>query len=262
LALALALALPSRPAAVNEDEVKVTRARFLFEPVHEVIEAVEEPAAPAAAPAPVSRAKPSAGRKAPPARGDLLSTFASKGVSEALNKNLGSGTELTHIAGQASGHSGEAEEAGGPGLKSTGSGAEGQTYTIAGGGRSGRTGYSHAGGLAPRGRAEIQIAGSDGAFSGGMDREGIRRVIREHLPEIRNCYERELQSQPDLYGKVVLEWDIEAGGRVGKAAVKTDSLSNPKVGQCLTAHLRNWNFPEPPANTVGRVSYPFVFSAQ
>jgi Ca-activated chloride channel family protein len=239
----------------------------LFEPVQEVIEAVEEPkpaAAPAAAPAvPMPAAAPPRRTKTKtPARGDLLSTFASKGVSEALNKNLGSGAELTHIAGRASGHAGEAEEAGGPGLKSTGSGAEGRTYTIAGGGRSGRTGYPHAGGLAPKGRAEIQIAGSDGAFSGGMDREGIRRVIREHLPEIRNCYERELQSQPDLYGKIVLEWDIEAGGRVGKAAVKTDSLSNPKVGQCLTAHLRNWNFPEPPANTVGRVSYPFVFSAQ
>jgi Ca-activated chloride channel family protein len=227
-----------------------------------VIESVEEPK-PAAAPAAAHAAVPARRTKTKaPVRGDLLSTFASKGVSEALNKNLGGGTELTHIAGQASGRAGEAEEAGGPGLKSTGSGAEGQTYTIAGGGRSGRTGYSHAGGLAPRGRAEIQIAGSDGAFSGDMDREGIRRVIREHLPEIRNCYERELQSQPDLYGKIVLEWDIEAGGRVARANVKSDSLTSAKVAQCLTAHLRNWNFPEPPANTVGRVSYPFVFSAQ
>lgn len=113
-----------------------------------------------------------------------------------------------------------------------------------------------------RRHAEIHISGSDSSFTGGMDKEGIRRVIREHLPEIRNCYERELQAKPDLYGKLVLEWDIDAHGQVSRTNVKTNSLANSKVADCLMAHLRNWNFPEPPANVTGRISYPFVFSAQ
>ncbi len=49
-------------------------------------------------------------------------------------------------------------------------------------------------------------------------------MIREHIREIRSCYERELQRSPDLYGKLVLEWDIEDEGRVSRVSVKSNAL--------------------------------------
>jgi TonB family protein len=94
-----------------------------------------------------------------------------------------------------------------------------------------------------------------------MDREAIRRVIVEHLAEIRACYEHELQRSPGLYGKLTVTWDIEESGRVARASVKSNSLESPAVGECLVAHLKSWRFPDPPANQIGRISYPFIFSS-
>ena len=94
-----------------------------------------------------------------------------------------------------------------------------------------------------------------------MDREAIRRVIRDHLREIRTCYERELQRSPDLVGKLVLEWDIEEGGHVKSVRVVSNGLL-PSVGTCVASHLKGWKFPDPPKEQIGRVVYPFVFSSQ
>src|SRR6185437_3691286 len=115
-------------------------------------------------------------------------------------------------------------------LKDTGAGGKGtSTVGIAGIGTQGRgtgnTGYG-SGGIGLKGSVQINVGGQEGEFTGGMDKEAIRRVIREHLREIRNCYERQLQRSPDLYGKLVLEWDIEEGGRVSRCSVKSNALGN------------------------------------
>src|SRR5262249_35457417 len=143
-------------------------------------------------------------------------------------------------------------------LKDAGSGKGSSTIGISGVGTKGRgtggTGYG-TGGLGNKGNAQIHVEGAEADFAGGMDKEAIRRVIREHLREIRNCYEKELQHSPDLYGKVVLEWDIEEGGRVSRCVVKSNALGNDAVAGCLASRLKMWKFPDPPKDQIGRVSY-------
>jgi hypothetical protein len=39
-------------------------------------------------------------------------------------------------------------------------------------------------------------------------------------------------------------------------------MNSPEVENCAVAHLKTWKFPEPPADQVAAVSYPFVFQAQ
>jgi hypothetical protein len=174
------------------------------------------------------------------------------------------------MADSATGYAGNAENRDGENLgtklKDTGAGGKGSaTVGIAGVGTQGRgtgtTGYG-TGGIGKKGSAQIHVDGQEGEFSTGMDKEAIRRVIREHLREIRSCYERELQRSPDLYGKLVLEWDIEEGGRVTRCVVKSNALGNDTVAGCISSHLKQWKFPDPPKDMVGRVSYPFVFSSQ
>lgn len=202
-------------------------------------------------------------RNKPP--GSLLTAFGTKGINETLNKTFSEGNSLINAAGSATGRAGNLKIGGSHGdLKETGTGRDGNTVTIGGLGTNGRnsgaTGY-RAGGFT-KGGSVISVSGSEATFNPGMDREAIRRVIREHLREIRNCYEKELQRQPDLYGKLVISWDIEAGGRVTNAGIKDNSTGNAKIGECLVGALRGWKFPEPPANQIGRISYPFIFSSQ
>lgn len=200
----------------------------------------------------------------------LLATFGKGGVQKDLSKAYSGSGELAGMADAATGAAGSAENRAGDNLggklKDTGKGGAGTaTYGIAGVGTQGRgtgtTGYG-TGGLGQKGSVQINVGGQDADFAGGMDKEAIRRVIREHIREIRNCYEKELQRSPDLYGKIVLEWDIEEEGRVSRCVVKSNALGNDSVANCIVNRLKTWKFPDPPKDQIGRVIFPFVFSSQ
>ena len=208
--------------------------------------------------------------KPDPNKMGLLATFGKGGVQKDLSKAYSGSGELAGMADQATGAAGSSENRAGDNLggklKDTGAGGKGTaTYGIAGVGTQGRgtgtTGYG-TGGLGQKGSVQINVAGQEGEFGGGMDKEAIRRVIREHIREIRSCYERELQRSPDLYGKIVLEWDIEEAGRVSRVVAKSNALGNDNVANCIMSRLKTWKFPDPPKDQVGRVVFPFVFSSQ
>lgn len=208
-------------------------------------------------------------QKPDPNKMGLLSVFGSKGAQKEINKAYAGSGELVGAADSATGYAGNADNRDGDNfggrLKETGSGKGTNTVGIAGVGTKGRgtggTGYG-TGGIGTKGSVQINVGGQEADFTGSMDREAIRRVIREHLREIRNCYERELQRTPDLYGKVVITWDIVEGGRVSQAGVSRNEIGSANVGECIAARLKTWKFPDPPKDQVGRVSYPFVFSSQ
>jgi len=199
----------------------------------------------------------------------LLATFGKGGVQKDLSKAYNGSGELAGMADAATGTAGNAENRAGDTLgsntKDVGSGKGTSTVGISGVNTKGRgtggTGYG-TGGIGQKGNVQVNVGGQEADIGGGMDKEAIRRVIREHIREIRNCYERELQKSPDLYGKIVLEWDIEEEGRVSRCVVKSNALGNDAVAQCIASRLKTWKFPDPPKDQVGRVVFPFVFSSQ
>lgn len=199
----------------------------------------------------------------------VFSVFGTGGAQDQLAQNTNGAGELAGLANAATGRAGSAENRPGQGLgskiKDTGVGGTGTALEgIAGGistvGRgSGNSGYG-TGGLGNRAGAKIQLGGTEESFSGTIDREAIRRVIQANLRVIRACYERQLNRNPDLFGKLVISWEIGEQGRVVSAHVKSNELGNREVGDCVVDRLKGWRFPEPPSNQVVEVSYPFFFS--
>ncbi len=261
------------PSSLRDEEAtlieRISKAKVTFQMPAEKSQAVKKDQPSQEAKSTASSKPPSIARapriKPNSQPGSLLSAFGAKGINETMSKTFSEGNSLVTAAGKATGRAGDFKMGGIHGqLIDTRSGRDGKTVALGSLGTAGRnnggTGY-RAGGLS-KGATQISVAGADANFEPGMDREAIRRVIREHLREIRNCYERELQRQPDLYGKLVISWDIESGGRVSNAGVKDNSTGNARIGECLVAALRSWTFPDPPKNQIGRISYPFVFSAQ
>lgn len=182
-----------------------------------------------------AKAKPdsSAKSKAPdPTKQGIFSAFGSKGFNDQLSKTYSGSGNLAGAAGQATGTGGQAAlgagNTPGTGLKDIGAGGEGTaTYGIAGVSTKGRgggvSGYG-AGGLGAKSRASVVPGGEGESFSGTIDREAIRRVIRENQRQIQACYEKTLNKNPNLYGKVILEWVIVGNGRVSSAqSVEFDS---------------------------------------
>jgi TonB family protein len=88
-------------------------------------------------------------------------------------------------------------------------------------------------------------------------KEAFKAVIQNHAPEIRKCYDDRDHTKGDLFGRLVIEWDIGNRGKVTKAEVK-ESL-DPAVDSCILKRSKTWKFPEPPAGKTFRVSYPFDF---
>jgi hypothetical protein len=98
--------------------------------------------------------------------------------------------------------------------------------------------------------------------SGAYDKEAVRRVIRAAAGQIRWCYQQALQRDPNLGGKVVLGFLIAPTGGVQAPKIKSNTMQNSSVGECIRKKSRLWKFPPPPDSGVVTVSYPFLFKAK
>ncbi|MEQ1876690.1 MAG: AgmX/PglI C-terminal domain-containing protein [Bdellovibrionia bacterium] len=179
--------------------------------------------------------------------------------------------EQTSILAQRSG-SRQTPDANQPtGLNTEGGPTAGSTGTVAapgintGRGRPGDTGV-HGGariganGLGERAGVTIDISGGSGTWiSGDIDRAGIRRVIVASQSQIKACFDRSLNTDPDLHGKVVLSWDISGPGTASNVRVKESTVGAAQLENCLSRVISNLRFPAPPKDQVAEVTFPFVF---
>ncbi len=210
-------------------------------------------------------------QKVDPTNMGLLSAFGKNGLQKKISKSYdGTGGGLAGLADQATGAAGfkddrAGDQMGGK-LKNTGAGGQGKASVGMTGpltdGRGAGVFGKYAGGVGKKGSVQINVGGQEEAFVGTIDREAIRRVILDNISQIRHCYEKELNKSPDMFGKLVIEWDIIEKGQVQKATVKSNSLGNASVAECVRSHLERWRFPEPPEDQVARVTYPFVFASK
>ena len=95
---------------------------------------------------------------------------------------------------------------------------------------------------------------------GGMDKDIIRRVIRQHVNEIKFCYDQQLMKNADLWGRVVVQFTINANGQVISSAVQSSTMNDMGVEQCVAGTLRRFEFPKPQGGGIVMVSYPFAFN--
>lgn len=104
------------------------------------------------------------------------------------------------------------------------------------------------------------LAASTPVTVGAMDPMLVDEVIRRHLQALRYCYQRELQKDPSLDGKVTVRFVIAADGSVSSSEIKYSDLGSPAVESCLTSRFLRMRFPEPTGGGIVLVSYPLVFS--
>lgn len=178
------------------------------------------------------------------------------------------GADPDALGGLVSGKAvGEAYGTGGLGLRGVGRGGGGtgegiglgQVGTI---GRSGGTGAGYGRGAGRLGSSRNArppaVTTGHAKVRGMLDEETIRRVIRRHVPPVRYCYERQLAKDPNLQGRLGIEFAIGQDGRV--TAVKVVGPLQSELDRCVARVVRRMVFPKPEGGIVV-VSYPFVFRA-
>jgi len=119
--------------------------------------------------------------------------------------------------------------------------------------------FSGGGDLGPKGDGHLRVTGPP-LIIGGLDKGLIDAVVKQHMAQIRYCYQRQLVRQPELEGKISMQFVIASDGSVSKARVKSSSLGSQEVGSCLQDRFLQLHFPAPTGGGIVLVTYPFMFS--
>ena len=192
--------------------------------------------------------------------GNLQKSMAAGAAgAKAAGSNLGFMAETTQgsgglgMVGEGKGGGGDNKTTTGLSNKGFGSGLEGKGL-----GRIGSGGNLAGSGV---GRPSIEVGNaSETIVMGGLDKSVIDEYIRRHLRQIRGCYEKQLNSNPRLAGRIATRFVISGSGRVTQAGVTSSSMGNATVEGCVLGILRRIEFPEPLGGGVVEVDYPFSFT--
>lgn len=101
----------------------------------------------------------------------------------------------------------------------------------------------------------------EGTVKGDIDKELIRRIVRSHINEIRGCYNSGLTRDPNLDGRVTIQFSIVGNGTVGSASVESNTTKDSAVGDCIAKAVKRWKFPRVRNGGTALVSYPFRLSS-
>jgi quercetin dioxygenase-like cupin family protein len=68
----------------------------------------------------------------------------------------------------------------------------------------------------------------------------LQSALTKHGGDVNRCFEKALADTLDVAGKIELEVDVGAGGRVTKAKPASDSVKSPVLVACLTESAATW----------------------
>jgi hypothetical protein len=187
--------------------------------------------------------------------GAVSNVFGPGGLGSGINNAMGGlqGTEM-----------GDAGGAGGLGTRGSGAGGGGNSLGIGGLGTHGHGrgsgGYGNID-LGGRGKGETRVVPGKTIIQGALSKEEIGRVIRRNLARFKYCYEKQLNSNPNLAGKISVYFTIAPTGSVADASIRETSMNDTNVESCVEKVMRSLKFPQPRGGGVVVVTYPFVFQS-
>lgn len=93
----------------------------------------------------------------------------------------------------------------------------------------------------------------------GLTKDEVGEVIHRHLSEVRYCYESAMIRTPNIEGKLMTGFVISSTGIVKSSEIKSSTLPDPRLDDCILRRLVTWQFPKPRGGVDVAVSYPFIF---
>lgn len=103
---------------------------------------------------------------------------------------------------------------------------------------------------------EPSVPTSPAEPAGQLEPATVRRVVAQHMSDVRRCYDALLRRNPSSGGRIVVEFRIATTGRVDSARATEDGIGDAAMATCLTSAVQQWTFPAPTGGPV-TVSFPF-----
>ena len=217
--------------------------------------------------------------KIPKVDGEMVDEIDVKniGVNKALGSKLLGGGPLKSIFGNQEGFdasmnvamSGEGGElvvgrgAGGMGLRGTGRGGGGEGLGRIGGlgkvDTGGGKGKGGAIGRKKKAKVKTKVRTGSPKIGDFCEKSNIQRVVRAKTNAVKYCFEKQLQSNPKLSGKIVASWNVGLDGSVIKASIASSTMNSKPVEGCITRVIKRMRFQKPKGG-ICIINYPFIFS--
>jgi TonB family protein len=156
---------------------------------------------------------------------------------------------------------GTGRQGGGTAEGTIGMGNIGTIGRIGGGGTGTQYGRGSSDGFKDRGAKVPRVRAASAVVQGAIDKDIIRRVVRVHINEVSHCYNQGLVRDPNLSGRVAVQFTINATGGVGISVVESSTVKDAAVGQCIAKAVKRWKFPKPDGGGNVIVTYPFVLAS-
>lgn len=95
----------------------------------------------------------------------------------------------------------------------------------------------------------------------GMDLDHVHMVFKSHQKELGLCYGESVTKGSEQGAKIVLDFDIDVHGHVGRAQVRDSrsALRGQSFHNCVLKELKTWIFQEPPHKKMVHIVYPLFF---
>ena len=176
----------------------------------------------------------------------------------------GLGTGINNALGGLRGSSmGDAGGAGGLGSRGSGAGGGGNSLGIGGLGNGTGRGTGGLGDidLGGRGKGKYKVSVGRTVTKGCLTQQVVLRVLSRANSQARYCYEKELQRNPNLSGKITTSFQIGSTGVIKSSRVAASTMGNANVEKCLLRVISRLRFPPCRGGGVADVTYPWIFKS-
>lgn len=97
---------------------------------------------------------------------------------------------------------------------------------------------------------------------GSLSADGIRTVVRSHLPEVTACRGEGIARRPTIEGRVTTRFVIGPSGAVRGAMISSTTLGDAVVEDCITRRILDWAFPAVAGGGIVIVNYPLMLPGE
>ncbi|MEK6705957.1 MAG: AgmX/PglI C-terminal domain-containing protein [Bdellovibrionota bacterium] len=113
--------------------------------------------------------------------------------------------------------------------------------------------------VAGQGKSQIAFDTVNSIVEEGLTKDEVGQTIHRHLKEIRYCYEAAILRNPATEGRLIINFIISGSGGIRSSQVKTSTVSDTGLDNCIIQRLTAWRFPQTKGGIDVAVSYPFIF---
>ena len=109
-----------------------------------------------------------------------------------------------------------------------------------------------------------QQVGGSGEGQESFLKGAVKNTIVKNSQSIQSCFLKLIESTPDIpeSGRVLVDWQIDSGGKVFDAGVIRDEFSSKEFKACLREKIGEIIFPAPPSVRSVYVDHTFVFKKE